>query len=116
MGFPVARFEITAVDTQGARAFYSRLFGWKPVARTNTGVTELHTGDGIDGTLIAAEDGMPTFVAVYVEVDDVERVMAEAESLGGTIYVPAGPSVLEGERCFGLIGDPEGNLIGLVQR
>jgi len=116
MGFPVARFEITAVDTKGAREFYGRLFGWKSVPHPADGFAELHTGDGIDGTLLPAEDGMPTFVAVYVEVDDVERVMRNAEELGGTIYVPAGPSMLANESCFGLIGDPEGNLIGLVQR
>jgi len=116
MGFPVTRFELTALDPKAARAFYSELFDWKCISQGRAGVTLLRTGDGIDGSIILAEDGMPTFVTIYVEVGDVEVSLARAEQLGGTIYVPAGPSTIDGEGCMGLFGDPEGNLVGVIQR
>lgn len=115
MGYPVTRFEIAAMDTKAAREFYSELFGWK-AASAGAGLSVLLTGEGIDGAIVRAEDGMPTFVTVYVEVEDVDAYLAKAETLGGTVYVPAGPSPVAGERCLGIFGDPEGNLIGVIQR
>lgn len=112
----VARWEIAASDLKTTSAFYADLFGWKTTPSENRRFHVVDTGNGIGGIIFKAEDGLPTFVTFYVEVPDVEAALERAEGLGATTYVPPTPSPVAGERFFGVFGDPEGNLVGLVQR
>ena len=112
MGNRVARFEIAATDLRSVKSFYTKLFDWKAEGEDRYAL--VHTGNGTNGFIFEADPGLPTFVTFYVEVDDVDRYLDKAEQLGGTIYVPATPSPVSGEREFGVFGDPEGNLIGVV--
>lgn len=112
MGDRVARFEIAATDLRAVKAFYTKLFDWKTDDADRYAI--VRTGSGTDGLIFAADPGVPTFVTFYVEVDDVERYLEKAERLGGTVYVPSTPSPVPGEREFGVFGDPEGNVVGVV--
>ncbi|MBG0831880.1 glyoxalase [Planomonospora sp. ID67723] len=59
-------------------------------------------------------DGYQGHVTVYVEVDDVEAALAQAERLGGSRM--QGPDEVMGGLIMGKFSDPEGHLIGLVSR
>lgn len=112
----VARFEIAATDLKTVRAFYTNLFDWTVPAENPGRYAVIDTGDDVPGFIFRADPGIPTFVTVYIEVDDIEAYLNKAEKLGGTTYVPPTPSPIEGEKVFAVFGDPEGNLIGLVER
>ena len=112
---PVARFEITATDLKGMRTFYGQLFGWD-TSNDDQRYSLVRARDGIGGLILKAEAGLPTFVTVYVEVDDVEQYLKKVEQLGGTIYVPPTESPVPGEKLFAVFGDPEDNLIGICER
>lgn len=117
MGNPVGRFEIAATDLKSLRAFYTGLFEWEAAPSENPiRYSVLETGEGISGFIFKADSGLPTFVTFYVDVDDVEKYLRKAEELGGTVYVPATPSPIPGEKVFAVFGDPEGNIVGLRQR
>ncbi|MFN2614712.1 MAG: VOC family protein [Actinomycetota bacterium] len=112
----VERFEIAATDLKGLKVFYEELFGWAASSDNPSRYSLVEPRDGIKGLIFKADPGVPTFVTIYVEVEDVEQQLKRAEQLGGTIYVPATQSPVPGERCFGVFGDPEGNIIGVCQR
>ena len=113
---PVSRFEIAATDLKALRSFYADLFGWSTESENPGRYAVVRTGPGIPGLIFKADPGIPTFVTVYIEVDDVEAHLKRAESLGGTIYVPATESPVPGEKIFAVFGDPEGNIIGICER
>ena len=57
-------------------------------------------------------DGEPGYATFYVDVDDVEAALGEAEKLGGARLM--GPEkVMEG-LTIGLFSDPEGHIVGLA--
>ena len=51
-------------------------------------------------------------VSFYVEVEDIEAKLKEAEELGGSVVVPV--TTIPGMVTFAMFTDPEGNCIGLV--
>jgi hypothetical protein len=116
MNHRVARWEIAATDLRSTKKFYSKLFDWSIGEENPDKFAVIRTGNGIDGLIFLADPGTPTFVTFYVEVDDCEAYLRKAETLGGTIYVPPTPSPVEGEKEFGVFGDPEGNVVGVVTK
>jgi len=48
-----------------------------------------------------------------VQVPDVEATLAKAEELGGTRTM--GPETVMGTMVLGMLTDPEGHVIGLIQ-
>jgi predicted enzyme related to lactoylglutathione lyase len=119
MGQPVVHFEVTGRDGEKLRDYYSQLFGWEIDADNEMGygivsregnVTD--DGIGIGGGISTGPEGYPGHVTFYVQVPDVEKSLAKAESLGGSRLM--GPEeVMEG-LVIGLLNDPEGHLIGVM--
>lgn len=116
MAHQVSRWEIATGDLPGIRSFYRELFGWRVTSPDPDRYSIVDGGDGIAGLMFQADRGVPPFVTIYVEVDDVDEHLALVEKLGGTIYVPATASPIPGEKLFGVFGDPEGNIVGVCQR
>lgn len=121
MGQPVVHFEVVGKDGDGLRSYYSELFGWEIDADNpmNYGLVqrEGNLGDdgiGIGGGVGQGPEGYEGHVTFYIEVPDVEAALAKAESLGGTRVM--GPETIMGELVLGQFTDPEGHLIGLVNR
>ena len=120
MGQPVVHFEIVGKDMDTLHRYYSDLFGWEISADNpmSYGIVarEGNTnpdGVGIGGGIGAGPEGYPGHVTFYVEVQDVEASLAQAESLGGSRMM--GPEqVMEGVE-IGLFTDPEGHLVGVVK-
>jgi len=114
----VTHCEILAKDVDALQRFYTEAFGWQTqdvvddsyhmlgIPGADKGV--LHIGVGPAPT---GHDGHLTF---YVEVDDPASILAQIEQLGGRTLQQ--PMRVSGGPLLALFADPEGHVIGLVQR
>jgi predicted enzyme related to lactoylglutathione lyase len=121
MGQPVVHFEVIGKDGQRLQSYYGELFGWEIDANNpmNYGTVQREgntnaDGAGIGGGVGAGPEGYEGHVTFYVEVPDAEAALARAGELGGTRVM--GPDqVMEG-LVIGQFADPEGHVVGVVQR
>jgi uncharacterized protein len=119
----ISHFMIPADDVERARHFYSALLGWKiePVQDTpgmpGMEAMQYHvirTGAAQKGTLNSGglyKRHMNEPVLDFVEVEDVDAVLAKAEKLGGKITMPK--TDIPGVGLVVMILDSEGNAIGI---
>ena len=100
-------------DRARSQKFYSDLFEWhvQPEDEMNYGVVDTHTEGGIGGGI--SGDGAYSGVTVYVQVDDLQKFLDKAESLGGKTVMP--PMEVPGVVTLAMFSDPEGNVIGMIQ-
>lgn len=110
MGQPVVHFEIGCRDNDKTKQFYTKLFDWKieqkgPAALIDT------MNKGINGHISCLGHEPHNYITIYVQVDDVQKYLKKAESLGGKTLVP--PTDVPGAGKFAWMADPEGTLIGL---
>jgi uncharacterized protein len=112
MGNPVVRFEVGAAEHGPLVEFYGELFGWGMEAITG-GHTLIDTrgGRGVNGGVGRSNTGDP-WVTFYVEVDDLQATLEQAEALGARTVVPV--VELTG-MAFAMFDDPDGLLIGLMR-
>lgn len=126
----IVHFEIEGRDATRLREFYGELFGWRvDLIPDNPAEYALVQHDksapGIGGAISRVPDdpsptwagptraqGYPGHVTVFVEVDDVEVALGEAERLGATRM--QGPDLLRPGVEFGKFTDPDGHLVGVV--
>ncbi len=113
MANAVTHFEIHGRDGKKSQDFYASLFGWEIDADNpmNYGMVSAPGGEGIGGG-IAPAMGEP-MVTIYVEVEDLDKALEMAESLGGKTVLP--PSEVPGGPKLAQFADPDGNVIGLTQ-
>jgi predicted enzyme related to lactoylglutathione lyase len=106
--------ELSTRDAEGAKAFYSSLFGWG--VNDNPGYTEFQVG----GTSVAGCMDMPDMVPAevpsywmpYFQAEDPAAKAQEAASLGATVLVP----YVEMENvAFSVVQDPHGSTFGLLR-
>jgi len=116
MGRPVVHWEIGARDAERLQKFYGDLFDWQINADNPMGYGLVITGareqGGIDGGIMKAPEGAPPYMALYVEVDDLEAYVAKAEGMGASTLMP--PTPIEGVGRIAMLQDPEGHMIGLL--
>jgi predicted enzyme related to lactoylglutathione lyase len=119
----ISHFMIPADDVERARHFYSALLGWKiaPVQDTpgmpGMEAMQYHyirTGAARKGTLNSGglykrHKNEP--VLDFIEVEDVDAVLAKVEKLGGKITLPK--TDIPGVGLTAMVLDSEGNLIGI---
>jgi predicted enzyme related to lactoylglutathione lyase len=113
MGKPVVHFEIGCRDRQKASQFYSALFDWSIVEQGPALVISTEAKTGISGHITALGHEPQNYTIFYVEVDDAAACLKKAESLGGNKIV--GPVPIPSGK-FAWFSDPEGNMIGLLER
>jgi predicted enzyme related to lactoylglutathione lyase len=115
MANPVMHWEIGCTDAPKQQAFYRELFGWKIDANNpmNYGVVETGGTGGINGG-IHEPPHKCAYVAIYIQVDDLQTYLDKAVRLGGQVLVP--PTPVPGVGQFAFFGDPEGNKMGLFQK
>jgi uncharacterized protein len=112
MGNPVIHFEVVGADGAALQGFYRDLFGWKISTDNpmNYGIVD-NGGEGINGGVGQSPNG--PHVTWYVQVDDIDKALEKAESLGGKTVMPK--ENVSDMVTLGLFKDPEGNLVGLVE-
>jgi predicted enzyme related to lactoylglutathione lyase len=114
MANSVSWFEIIGKDGPKLRGFYGNLFDW-----------HFHEAPGIDyGMLDAAPGGIgggigsgtgtgQSYVAVFVQVDDINASLQKVEELGGKTLIPR--TVVPSQVIFAMFSDPEGHYVGLTE-
>ena len=82
-----------------------------PRTQWGTDVVDTKSETGINGG-ISGTNGGPNMVSFYVEVEDIQAKLEQAQELGGSLVVPV--TTIPGMVTFAMFTDPEGNCIGLV--
>ncbi len=120
----IAYFEIPADNVDRAKHFYHSLLGWKiaPVKAPamdlgKMAAMEYHeivTGDAKEGTVNMGglyRRQMGETIKNYVTVENIDKVLAKVEKLGGKIVMPK--EMIKGVGLVAIIRDTEGNGIGI---
>jgi uncharacterized protein len=111
MGNPVIHFEVAGTDGAKLQQFYGDLFDWKINADNpmNYGIVD-NGGEGINGGVGESPNG--AHLTWYVQVDSIDDYLKKAEGMGGKTVMPRTEMEMV---TFGLLSDPEGNVVGLVE-
>ena len=113
--------DLTTADAEGARAFYTGLFGWEPVdiPVDDTNVYTMLTKNGKNAAAMfqmtpeMREQGMVTCWNAYVTVADADATAAKAAELGGTVLM--GPMDVFDAGRMTVIQDPTGAVLSTWQ-
>jgi hypothetical protein len=108
---PVVHFEVDGSDGAKLQDFYGKLFDWKINAdnEMNYGIVD-NGGEGINGGVGQSPDR--PHVTWYVQVDSIDDYLKKAEGMGGKTIMPRTEMDMV---TFGMLADPEGNVVGLVE-
>jgi predicted enzyme related to lactoylglutathione lyase len=119
----IAYFEISANNVDRAKHFYHTLLGWKieptrtamdPAKVASMQYHDVITGEPQEGTLNMGglyKRQMSEQIVNHVMVEDIDKVLAKVEKLGGKIVVPKMDIPNVGLNA--IIQDTEGNNIGI---
>jgi uncharacterized protein len=118
-GVSVSWFEIIGPDPKALLEFYGKLFGWTEQKSDSAGTNEIPggveyhqvEGAGIGGGIGSSPDGQG-HVTVYAEVDDIQKSLEVAETLGAKTVVPV---TTIAQTTFAQFADPQGIVFGLFQ-
>ncbi|MBS4097612.1 MAG: VOC family protein [Sulfuricella sp.] len=110
--------ELQTTDVAGAKAFYTRLFGWDTEEMAMPGM--IYTvvkagGKGIGGIMAMPQgtpQGMTPMWGAYVSVDDVDATAQLATQLGARLLVEPQDIPQVGRFC--VIQDPQGAVINVI--
>ena len=111
MGAPVVHFEIGCRDRAKTGQFFGKLFDWKMEEFGDATMVDTGNESGIAGHIAALGHEPHNYVTFYVQVDDLDAKLKEAEELGAKTLVP--PQEIPGMGHFAWFADPEGTPIGL---
>ncbi len=112
---PVVQWQLITKDPERSARFYQQMFDWAIDADNALGYRIAKTGDGgMDGGFWPAPPTTPSFVQLFVEVDDVAQAVERATGFGGGIIVP--PQMLPNGDQLAILRDPEGVSFGVMQR
>jgi predicted enzyme related to lactoylglutathione lyase len=115
VGNPVIQWQIVAKEPDAVTRFYSALFGWKVETNNAFGYRMVDTKNerGINGGVWPSPPEGHNLVQLFVEVDDVDRFIEKATSLGATVIVPK--SELPDGDALAIVLDPAGLSFGLYR-
>lgn len=123
MADPQGRFvwyELMTTDTNGAKAFYTKVVGWgtQDMPMPDMTYTMFTSGEApVAGLLVLPDEakkmGAPPHWMGYVAVADVDASAARAKSLGGAVHVP--PTDIPNVGRFAVIADPQMASIALFK-
>ena len=109
--------ELMTSDPEGAKKFYTELFGWKTEDLPMEGMTYTAVkigGDAVGGIMPMAPgtEGMHPAWGVYVTVDNVDDTAGRVAELGGKILHP--PTDIPDVGRFCVLSDPQGAVIHAI--
>lgn len=114
---PISWNELITNDVEGAKKFYSELFGWdlkdeNVGDRTYTVAKSYNTEvAGIMQTPKGVE-GLPPQWGAYITVENVDASAQKVTELGGTVLIPAKDVPGVGRLC--VVTDPQGATISMI--
>ena len=107
--------DLAVDDLEGARAFYTELFGWEADVSEDPAVGG-YTTFRQDGLAVAGVGGkmgppMPDAWSVHMSVADAAQALAAVADAGGQVV--AGPMPILDEGVLGIFADPNGTFAGV---
>lgn len=113
MAKPVTQFQILSKSPDDTARFYSSLFGWTIDANNPLGYRRIDTGspEGIQGGIWPAPPQAPTFVQLFISVDDIGATVTRAQELGAKVLIP--PTTLPEGDQLAVLHDPQGLSFGV---
>jgi len=111
--------ELMTPDTKKAAAFYTAFLGWTTIDHDMGGMTYtmfMQGEKGMGGMLQTPADKVgqvPAHWMGYVSVENVDKSLEKAKSLGANIVVPK--TIAGNMGCFAIIQDPTGAHVGMWQ-
>lgn len=105
--------ELQARDVSAAKKFYPPLFGWR--MKEAPDYTEWHLGENAVGGMLPSQAPrhVPSYWLPYFAVEDCEKSVAQAESLGGSILLA--PMDIPNVGRFAVLRDPEGAVFAVIR-
>ncbi len=109
--------ELLTTDEEGAKTFYTKLFGWEyekfPSEEMTYNVIKAG-GEEVGGIMKIPPQakGQPPIWGIYVTVDSVDETVKLVEKLGGKIHVP--PTDIPRVGRFAVLQDPQGAYISVI--
>jgi predicted enzyme related to lactoylglutathione lyase len=112
--------DLATTDIDGAKAFYSAVFGWEAETMPTDDQGGTYTMFAKNGKHVAgmgtlpaemAAAGTPPAWSTYIAVDDVDAAIAKATAAGGGVMMPAMDVIGSGRMAF--ITDTTGAAVGL---
>jgi predicted enzyme related to lactoylglutathione lyase len=114
MPSPIVHVEFPSADFARTGAFYAQLFGWQ-TQQNGTATYMKFDGDaGPSGGWVRADSVQSPGPIPYVAVEDLAKVLDKVEKAGGRVLVRSMAFAGGGE--VALVGDPDGNVVGLWRR
>ena len=115
----VVWWEINARDGRALTEFYRDILDWDCLFDEPSGIWNVGSGgDGGDGSIaggiFTGKGRLPPHRCLYVQVDDIHGVTAKVEARG--LPILQGPFETDGGSWLAFFRDPEGHMIGLLQR
>jgi predicted enzyme related to lactoylglutathione lyase len=106
--------DLATTDTEGAKRFYTGLFGWdiddRPIP--DDGVYTMLLRDGKEvAALFEAQEGMPTVWSSYVTVESADAAATKATDAGGTLM--GEPFDVMDAGRMAVIQDPTGAVVSV---
>lgn len=114
---PVCFWEINAEDAEPLANFYKRVLEWETDFNQQSGFYSVKSSgrdSGIAGGIFTGKGNLPPHRALYVEVDAIDDIMTKVPLHGGKVALE--PYDFEGVGRLAFFRDPEGHMIGLIQR
>ena len=110
--------ELATTNKEASARFYGDLFGWpiRTYEEMDYTMTDCPEGDtSLAFSPVDEDQGVPAgSVLVYVDVADVDAIVARAKELGAAIFMDK--MEIPGVGWMTIIGDPGGNRIAAMQR
>lgn len=107
MPAPIVFFDIAGPDLASQKAFYDAVFGIK------TDQMGQFQAPAIGATIPALLRTDPAETMVYFGVDDINATLQKVVANGGKIHAPR--FEVKGVVILGLLVDPAGNRVGVVE-
>ncbi len=104
--------DLNTPDRDGARKFYSALFGWKfepGEGKDDSGYLHIKNGEHMIGGLPPAgmtPPGTPPHWMLYFQVADCDAAVTKLTGMGGRVYMP--PTTIEGAGRMSVVTDQQG--------
>jgi predicted enzyme related to lactoylglutathione lyase len=112
----ICHIEIPTSDIEGAKKFYSELFGWKMNLIPAMNYMAFETGREPGGGFLKVDkvvSGGEQSVLIHVFTEDIQVTLARATELGGIVVKEK--VEIPDIGWYALFADPEGNVIGLFE-
>jgi predicted enzyme related to lactoylglutathione lyase len=112
-------YDLMTSDVGAAKAFYSKVIGWKTSKWEQQGDYEMwNVGErSIGGMMPLSDDakkkGTPPHWLAYIETDDADATVKRAQALGGQLHF--GPEDIPTVGRFAVLADPQGAVFAVIQ-